>query len=369
MNGQAASVKPRILVAPLDWGLGHATRCVPVINELMAQGAEVLLAGDGKIQTLLQAEFPQLQLLPLKGYGIKYGKNRWDTIGRLLLQIPQIIEAMDDEHDWLHRMIDEHKIDAVISDNRYGLFNERIPSVFITHQLLIKTSAGNTADGLLQKLNYEYIHAFNQCWVPDAAGAENLAGTLSHPDKMPSIPVHYLGTLSRFQKQQNTITEKHLLIVLSGPEPQRTLLEETLLDQLAYYKEPVLLVRGLPGTTDTISAANSVLVKNHLSATDLQTAIEEANYVVSRCGYSTVMDLMVLQKKAILIPTPGQTEQEYLADHLMDRCMAFCIPQEKFRLRSALDLAGSFPYQFLPQPHSALSEAVRGLLDLVKPRQ
>ena len=134
----------------------------------------------------------------------------------MLLQIPKMIEAMDEEHDWLEGIITEHGINAVISDNRYGLFNEKIPSVFITHQLLIKTSLGNTADKLLQKLNYEYINAFSECWVPDVETTQNLSGDLSHPEKAPTIPVHYIGALSRFGKKNET-AGKHLLIQLSGP--------------------------------------------------------------------------------------------------------------------------------------------------------
>ncbi len=139
-------------------------------------------------------------------------------------------------------MIEEHQIDAVISDNRYGLFNEKIHSVFIAHQLLIKTSLGHTADKLLQKLNYEYINAFNECWVPDVAGANNLSGDLSHPAIMPDIPVHYLGTLSRFEEEDLNRSEEHLLVMLSGQEPQRTIFEELLLEQLKQYKQLVFFV-------------------------------------------------------------------------------------------------------------------------------
>lgn len=361
MNQQSPAVKPRILVAPLDWGLGHATRCIPIINELIVQDCQVMLAGEGRIKSLLSEEFPNLPFLDLKGYGIKYGKNRWETIGKMLLQIPQIIEAMDEEHNWLHTAIDEHSIDAVISDNRYGLFNERITSVFITHQLLIKTSAGDTADTWLQKLNYEYVNAFTQCWVPDAEGDQNLGGTLSHPKKMPDIPVKYIGALSRFKKSKTEQKQQHLLVILSGPEPQRTLLEEKILAEAVHYNGPILLVRGLPGRDENLPAQKNITAINHMSAAALQLAIEEAFLVISRCGYSTVMDLMTLQKPSILIPTPGQTEQEYLADHLMKGCRALCIDQEKFRLKGALYLASTFPYQPTAPQKSALHDAVRQL--------
>lgn len=365
MNQQPTTPKPRILVAPLDWGLGHATRCIPLIKELLAQQCDVVVAAEGAVKSLLSAEFPQLQFLYLKGYGIKYGKNRWDTIGKILLQVPQIIEAMDEEHNWLHTAVDEHQLDAVISDNRYGLFNDRITSIFITHQLLIKTSAGEIADNLLQRLNYEYINTFNQCWVPDVAGDGNLAGSLSHPQKLPGIPVKYVGSLSRFKKQEKDFSQKHLLFILSGPEPQRTLLEEKILAEAVHFQGPILLVRGLPDSDDQLSVQENITAVNHLNADALQQAIEEASLVISRCGYSTVMDLMALQKASILIPTPGQTEQEYLANHLMNQCRVLCIPQEKFRLKAALDLTHTFPYQFGGPQNNALDQAVNELKNAI----
>jgi UDP-N-acetylglucosamine transferase subunit ALG13 len=262
--------------------------------------------------------------------------------------------------------METHKINAVISDNRYGLFNEAIYSVFITHQLLIKTSLGNAADEALQKLNYEYVNAFDECWVPDVAGLPNLSGDLSHPQKMPAIPVHYPGALSRM-KRGKLNGGRHLLILLSGPEPQRTQLEELLITQLERYKDPVVFVRGLPGDTDLPPVPENVYAVNHLSAPEMQEAMEEASFVVSRCGYSTIMDIMVLRKRSILIPTPGQTEQEYLAQHLMQQNGALCIPQSKFKLMNALELAGSFNYKegnFEDAP--ALQTTVRNFVEKLR---
>ena len=362
------STKPRILVAPLDWGLGHATRCIPIINALLTNNCEVWLAGEGQTLTLLQQEFPQLTCIPLKGYNIHYGKTKWEVYGKLLLQIPKILEAIHLENEWLEEAIDTHHFDAVISDNRYGLYTDRIPSVFITHQLLIKTSLGDTADRFLQKFNYHFVDDYSTCWVPDVADAAiNLAGELSHPAVMPKVPVRYIGPLSRFQYKGEAGAEKHLLLLLSGPEPQRTLLEERLLAQVAQYSGPVLLVRGLPGeTTINLQAPAHVTVVNHLDAAALELAIREASFVVARCGYSTVMDLMALQKKSILIPTPGQTEQEYLATHLIAQGAALCMEQEHFDLMTALALAQEFNYYF-PEPtgDDALQVAVASFVQQI----
>lgn len=369
MESSPLPTQPRILVAPLDWGLGHATRCIPLIHALEAGGCEVLLAADGRIEALLRAEFPHLEVLPLKGYHINYGKTGWELVAKLLMQVPAIIEAMDEEHEWLKVAVKEHRIDAVISDNRYGLYHEETTSVFITHQLLVKTTLGNGADELLQKLHYQYINAFSECWVPDLEAAPGLAADLSHPKRLPEIPLHYLGPLSRLKGNSSAQT-KQLLVLLSGPEPQRTLLEESMLLQLERYTEPVVFLRGLPGESELPAVSANIQILNHLPAEAMENVMREAHLVVSRCGYSTVMDLLSMGKKSILIPTPGQTEQEYLATHLMAQNLALCIPQSKLKLMNALELAHSFNYaQHLPTGDSGLTATVQRFVDELKNRK
>jgi len=365
MNKVDAPLKPRILVAPLDWGLGHATRCIPVIRELITKNCEVLLACSGQHEALLKQEFPDLVYIPLPGYNIHYGKTKWEFYGKLLLQIPKILDAIHKENEWIETAIDQYQLDAVIADNRYGLYSDRIPSVFITHQLRIQTSLGEKADSFLQKFNYHFVDEFSACWVPDTEDPFwNLSGSLSHPERKPAIPVHYIGPLTRFDPQPAIDANKHLLVMLSGPEPQRTVLEETLLSQLRSYNGPVLIVRGLPGETDPPPAAPAhFTIVNHLPARALEAAIREASLVISRCGYSTVMDLVALQKKSILIPTPGQTEQEYLAQHLTEKALAFCVAQDGLDIVMAMALAQEFVYHFPElEAGNALQNAINQLL-------
>jgi hypothetical protein len=321
-----------------------------------------MLAGEDKTAVLLQKEFPGLTLLPLKGYRVNYAASGWKLPLTMAAQIPDILAAIDDENQWLEDRIREYNINAVISDNRYGLFNEAIPSVFITHQLSIKTPFGNLGNRALERLNFEQIENFSSCWVPDHAGQENLAGDLSHPGRHLSIPIRYIGPLSRFNRKE-TATDQTVLLLLSGPEPQRTILEELMLDQLKTFVQPVVLVRGLPGMDDLPVVPAHVQVHNHLPAAELQELMASASLVISRCGYSTVMDLAAMQKKSILIPTPGQTEQEYLSRHLMEKSFALCIPQSKFRLRNAIELAGHFNYRLIAPASSRLLElAVKELV-------
>lgn len=366
MQGPQKVAPPRLLIAPLDWGLGHATRCIPVIRELLKEGAEVFLAGEGQTATLLRTEFPDLPLLSLKGYRVQYAAGRWELMGKLLLQIPKIIDAMDEEHHWLQDAVEEYDFNGVISDNRYGLYSDAVPSVIITHQLLVRSGAGLWADRQLQKLHYGYIQSFGECWVPDVTDTPSLGGELSHPRVMPAVPTHYIGNLSRFGSPAIT-SPKHLLIMLSGPEPQRTLLEEAICAQLPSFSDPVVLVRGLPGSTDTLSLGANITVFNHLPAAALEAVIREAKLVIARTGYSTVMDLVRLQKRSILIPTPGQTEQEYLGEHLMKESVALCLPQGRFKLKPALDLASTFPYRIIPSATGdELTSAVQRFLQTVQ---
>ena len=334
--------KTRVLIAPLDWGLGHATRCIPLIYGLIDKGYEVIIAAEGPVKLLLQEEFSGLEYLPLKGYRISYSKTKWGLFFSIIAQIPKIFRSIRLENRWLKEVIKKHQIDIVISDNRFGLYNKEIYSVFLTHQLLIKSPVLQT---WLQKLNFYLINKFDECWVPDFKDEPNLAGMLSHPKKLPPIPVRYIGWLSRFEKSESK-KEEHLLILLSGPEPQRTILEKKILKQLDDFNQPVLLIRGLPGDESSINTQLNVISVNHLPAKELEKAFLNSSLVIARSGYSTIMDLLKLQKKSILIPTPGQTEQEYLAHHLLEKHLAFCTIQQTFDLKKTLAAASDFTYSF-----------------------
>jgi uncharacterized protein (TIGR00661 family) len=332
----------RVLIAPLDWGLGHATRCVPLIGELMQQGCEVVLAADTASARLLAREFPQLELKKLNGYNIKYGRKR--LFWNLLLQLPRIFKTIRREHQWLKLLLQKERFDVIISDNRPGLWNKKSHCIYITHQLRIQSGLSSMADNWLQKLHSRYIKKFDSLWVPDLEGTENVAGELSHPDQQKLNPV-YLGLLSRLYSKE-TVEEKYeLMILLSGPEPQRTILEQTILKEAAAITSNILIVRGLPGNYETPAVAANVEVFNHLTASQLQTAIQQSKYIICRSGYTTLMDLLKLKKKALLIPTPGQTEQEYLASYMQQRGYFPFLKQPIFTLQKALETITQFQYK------------------------
>jgi hypothetical protein len=357
--------KLRILVAPLDWGLGHATRCIPIIKELLTQGCDVWLAGEGAQEHLLKTEFPELPFLQLEGYRVHYSKSGAGMLFNIFRQSAKIIRAIQKENNWMKKMMDQHVFDAIISDNRYGLYHEKVPSVFITHQLTIKSSLGRWTEKILQKRNYNYINHFSVCWIPDNEEEDNLAGELSHPVKKPSVEIKYIGILSRFYSSSPPAggdggKKGHLLIILSGPEPQRAILENVIVKDISHYNGTATVVRGLPGSSSLIPSTNMIQFYNHLPAAELNAEMLKAEYVIARSGYSTVMDITTLQKKAILIPTPGQTEQEYLAKHLMGKRLAWCTVQKNFSLTAALEKAENFSYNIPEIKNNELLQQVIG---------
>lgn len=361
--------KPRILIVPLDWGLGHATRCIPVIYELIKQNSEVWLAGEGAQEALLKKEFPNLPFLPLKGYRVKYSSSRFGLFLSLFSQLPRLFTIIKKENNWLKKVVNEYQFDAVIADNRYGLSHSSIPSVFITHQLTIKTPFGKWSEQFLQKINYRFINLFSECWIPDEKKENGFAGELSHPVTLPAIPVHYTGILSRLKKNKIEAQKNHLFISLSGPEPQRTLLENKIVNEISHYHGTATVVRGLPAATHLIPSTRDIIFYNHLNSEDYNKAIERADYVISRSGYSTVMDILTLDKKSILIPTPGQTEQEYLANYLTQKQLAFCVNQKHFTLKEVLQKAAAFDYKIIDNVNrKELTPLISSLLNKISQR-
>ena len=320
--------KKRILVAPLDWGIGHATRCIPIINALLKHDFEVILAADGRPLHLLSAEFPQLEIIRFEGYNIKYSNYLPMSIS-MLLQMPKLLWNIKKENSALAEIITDYNIDGVISDNRFGLYSETIPCAFITHQLQIQSPYFTDS---IRNFNYKYINKFDACWVMDDE-KNNLAGSLSKPTTLPNNTI-YIGTQSRFEKQE-TKKKYDFLAMVSGPEPQRTIFEKGLINALKDRTEKSLIVLGKPELNNEEQIGN-LTITSHLNAKDLNKAILQSTLIICRSGYSTIMDLEKLGKKAFLIPTPGQTEQEYLAKKLHQKNICYSQSQNKFDFDKAI---------------------------------
>ncbi len=358
--------KKNILIAPLDWGLGHATRCIPIINTLLADGHNVTIAASGASLSLLKKEFPQLHFVEIKGYNIQYSRSKIGFLIMMLWQLPKIGIRIIKEHVWLKKWVSNHPVDFIISDNRLGLYHRSIPSYYITHQLNIK--AGNKIfDWIARKIHYHFINKYYRCWIPDVANVHtNIAGELSHPKKFPRTPISYIGPLSRFERM-NTPIVYNLLVLISGPEPQRTIFETLVLNQIKAYKGSVLIVRGLPNSEEPeILLTPTIKMAPHLSAKALNTAICQSEIIISRSGYTTIMDLLRLQKNALLIPTPGQTEQEYLAQYLMRKKYFYTVTQSDFCLIKDINILQKSDYQTPSFNTDAYKEAIADLTNTLK---
>lgn len=320
-------MKKRILVAPLNWGLGHATRCIPILKALEKNNFEPLIASDGIALELLKKEFPHLITIQLPSYKIKYAEKGKNFKLKLFSQLPNIIKAIKTERKITKKIVSEYEIDGIISDNRLGVYSKTIPSVFVTHQLNVLT--GSTT-WFTTKLHQFYIKNFIECWVPDKETSPNLSGKLGHLEEFINT-VKYIGPLSRLHKKV-TPNKYELMIILSGPEPQRTLLETKLIGELKQYKLPTLFIKGIIETEQLVTKENNITYYNYMNSDEIEMAFNQSNKVLCRSGYTTIMDLAQLGKKAFFIPTPGQYEQEYLAKKFQKEGIAPTSSQDKFKI-------------------------------------
>lgn len=336
----------RVLVAPLDWGLGHATRCIPIIRLLLDAGCTVILGGSGISLALLKAEFPELAWVELPAYDPQY-PGKGSMVWSMARQLPHFIATIRGEHRTLEGLVRDHAIDLVIADNRYGCWSASVPSIFITHQsnILMPQRFGWLAPWV-RMANLRSIRRFTRCWIPDVPGSDSLAGNLiSFGDSRHGLAVEYIGAVSRFRRSAGTVPQRYdVVAVCSGPEPQRSALEALLLRELEASDYTFALIRGVVKGKQTIQfvANGRGEVINFLPARALQECLEQAGTVIARSGYSTVMDMAALEKKVIFIPTPGQTEQEYLATRLKAQGIAFFMQQRNFVLTSAFSASNHY---------------------------
>jgi UDP-N-acetylglucosamine:LPS N-acetylglucosamine transferase len=360
------SQKPRILVCPLDWGLGHAVRCVPVIRELINAGAEPIIAADAAPLRLLRQEFPDLSWIKFPGVPVRYPANGSFMPLYMALQTPTQLLGLAKEKRFIKKVAEDLNIQGIISDNRYGAFSARIPSVFITHQLNIQTGFILT-DFLIKKLNKKFTGSFSKIWVPDFEGDENLSGQLSHGVKTPEN-TKFIGPLSRFSKLSEKPKIYDAAMILSGPEPQRTRLENLFLDQVQEFPDGhFLLIRGLEETPKTLPA--NVNIRELADSEGIQNAYALSKKMICRSGYTSVMELYSLGLHAHLIPTPGQTEQEYLARYLSKKGIFTYSTQSQFNLRSILQSEDRTLPKNKVTGEPGLTKEIRGWLSKLTQKQ
>ncbi len=301
----------KVLVAPLNWGLGHATRCVPIINELIKQNAEVIIGSDGNALKFLQKEFPNLTCVNLPNSEIKYYNSipAWLSV---ILQIPKFIYQIYRDKKIANDFLKKNHIDIIISDNRYGLYSSKVRSVIITHQIQIKNVGFEFIPNYFIR---NFISKFNLCLIPDFESVnESLAGNLSHGSSIIKNTI-YIGPLSRFNFINQTQQLDVIPVIISGPNPLKSKIQKTLIDVLATSNYKFLIISGDVILNKFVEKGNIKIV-SHLNSDELEKTINNSPLIISTGGYSSIMDYYKMQKKTIFIPFPGQTEQEYLAKHL-----------------------------------------------------
>jgi len=330
--------KKKVLVAPLDWGLGHAGRCIPIIRILIKEGHDVIIGGSGKSLQLLMTEFPDIKRVEIPNFEIDYAPNH-RFMNHFIKKVPEMLLQVQKENSSLKSIIDQHNIDVVISDNRYGLQNEKIKSIVVCHQINLQLPWGASPANWL---NRKMLRKFDEIWVPDFQGEESLAGKLSVDPKNELKQVRYIGPLSRFTPaDRDVIMDLDFLAMISGPEPQRTILDKIIQNQTEHTYYSGVIVQGLPEDESYFKLRDGIQVYTHLQSAAFKKMIDRSKVVIARAGYSTIMEMAAMGKPAILIPTPGQPEQEYLAEHLKHREQFIFVKQKHWNLPRLL--TRSFP--------------------------
>jgi len=258
----------------------------------------------------------------------------------MLLHLPRLLFTIIREHFILKKIIKEHNIDIVISDNRYGLWNKKVKTIFITHQVIIKMpSLLQVYEKLVYKINSHFINKYTECWVPDITGEGGITGELSNKYDL-KIKKTFIGRLSRFNNnsiQRKESYDNDFLAILSGPEPQRTIFENILIDHFKNKEYKVLIVRGLAGITNNMERKGNIELINYQGTEHLLKSIQNSKIIISRSGYSSIMDYLSLKINALLVPIPGQTEHEYLASRLKEKKIYYSMNQNEFDIEKALE--------------------------------
>lgn len=353
-----------ILISSLDWGLGHASRCIPVIRRLNSAGHQVTIAGYGRSLILLQKEFPHLESIEMQGFSPSYSKAGHMVL-HLFMLLPQFIGTIFREHRDLKRLIKSYHFDIIIADNRYGLWNRHIRSILITHQIMIKAPVWlRFLEYPLYRVSRLLISRFDECWIPDDKESPGLSGDLSHKYPLPKN-AKFIGPLSRFDQPESFSGTKSgegtITAIISGPEPQRSLFEDALKKQMAGLNQNAIIISGKPESEGTIVMDGNLTILSHLPVKEMSSVINSSSVVICRSGYSTIMDLQAMGAKALFVPTPGQTEQIYLAELHQKSRTATWQAQENLNVKVGIENALMYKGFNNWMPGSGLSEAIADL--------
>lgn len=357
--------KLNILICPLEWGLGHAGRMIALALRLREMDNNVIIGTGKEHQLFFIREIPGIPCIDLPGFKPFYSRYLPQYL-MVLLSIPVLLFYIIAEHYRLNKVIRKNPIDIVISDNRFGLWNKKIKTVYVTHQLrILFPKVFRIFEFIGLGLHRVIINKYDHCFIPDLPGRVNLSGRLSHGIRLPANAI-YTGILSRFSSagpmQVSLMTvNKYNLVIMSGPEPQRSLLRQKLEHLFENYETSTVFLGGDPSCNTMEIKKGNLIYYNHLPTDKMKEMIHKSEYIITRAGYTSIMELISLNRTALLIATPGQTEQEYLARHLQENGWFKTIRQKD--LKNGLALSGA---SILPPFTEIISESRRLLEEALK---
>jgi UDP:flavonoid glycosyltransferase YjiC (YdhE family) len=354
----------RVLVSPLNWGLGHATRDIPVIRQLLARGHEVTVAACGNALAVLRREFTGCRFIEAPDYPAPYDTGRL-LLPRLALAAPDLIRALDAERRCIAKITARDRYDLVISDNRLGMYSDTVPSLFLTHQLHFHLPFLFWPAELAALYFNRLLHKkYDRVIVPDnPPGPTALAGKLSRPLLTSSYEYLYYAGILATARCLTIPEDLDYLFIVSGPEPQRTIFERIVLPQLSDLNGKKVVLLGSPAGTTADAPDPDTTVISYVDTEEKIALLNRAKVIVCRSGYTTMMEMAEIQKRrALFVPTPGQTEQEYLSAYYERQGWFFS--QEQGRLRLARDVAAAAGYAGFPEMPTT-QENVRRLYEEV----
>lgn len=357
------SDKP-VFFAVLNWGIGHATRSVPIIHEFIAQGFQVTIASDGDAGIYLKNTFPSLKYQALPGYGITYPTQ--SMMWNMLRALPKILHAIRKEKKIVAQWSKSNPEGLIISDNRYGCFYKKLHSIFITHQLYL-VLPNKFFKKIVNYFHTQWILQFSQCWIPDLPNAiQLLDGTFSSVSGLQSMNIsvkniQWIGIQSQLENLDLAV-KYDLLFLCSGPEPQRSKwLKQLLTEARKYPQYQIVIVGGNMNQNSLDLLPKNCIYFSHCYSQQLSQLISASNFIIARSGYSSIMDILLLGKRALLVPTPGQYEQEYLAKRMKSLGVFDITSQDQFAISKCnLDNTSDFNYSIL-KDQFALKDLINSL--------
>lgn len=356
-----------ILICPLEWGLGHAGRMIPLARELKARNYNVITCSGKSHQALFRKEVPGLTYIDIPGFRPGYSRHLPQYIF-LLMKTPLLFYHIAAEHFKLKRIIRDYKIDLVVSDNRFGLWNRSVKSVYVTHLPVIPLPDNLRFLEWIGILFHRFfIKKYSKCFIPDLPGELNLSGRLTHQVKLPTN-CRFIGILSRFSDLpndgENNFRFPHNTVIMSGPEPQRGILRKKLAEILQHMEPPTVILEGKPGDPEVTSRSENIISYNHLPSDEMRGMITGSSSIITRSGYTSVMELVSLNCSALLVPTPGQTEQEYLARYLSGKGWFSTVTQKQLGKDITLpSVKGSWTSEIIDESRKLLEKALDELLN------